>query len=217
MKRRLVLLGAPGSGKGTQAEMITRQFGIPVTSPGAILRREKDLGTALGLQTAETLQRGDLVSDEIIIELIEDWLRLHGSHGFVFDGFPRTLPQAKALSSILQRVRTGLDLALWLDVSEQTVRDRISGRLQCRSCGFVTSATSAHFADRPVCPYCDGRLERRMDDDITVLQKRLSEFNTKTQPLADFYGKMSILHRIDGNRGREAVFADISRLIEDKR
>lgn len=197
--------------------MITRQFGIPVTSPGAILRREKDLGTALGLQTAETLQRGDLVSDEIIIELIEDWLRLHGSHGFVFDGFPRTLPQAEALSSILQRVRTGLDLALWLDVSEQTVRDRISGRLQCRSCGFVTSATSAHFADRPVCPYCDGRLERRMDDDITVLQKRLSEFNTKTQPLADFYGKMSILHRIDGNRGREAVFADISRLIEDKR
>ncbi|HYY14939.1 MAG TPA: nucleoside monophosphate kinase [Chthoniobacterales bacterium] len=216
MKRRLVLLGAPGSGKGTQAEMITRQFGIPVTSPGAILRREKDLGTPLGLQTAEIIQHGGLVSDEIIIELIEDWLRLHGSHGFVFDGFPRTRPQAEALLSILKRLRTALDLAIWLEVSEQTVRDRISGRLQCRSCGFVTSATSAHFADRPVCPYCDGRLERRSDDDIAVLQKRLAEFNTKTQPLADFYSKMSILHRIDGNRSREAVFADISRLIEDK-
>jgi adenylate kinase len=211
-----VLLGAPGSGKGTQAEMITRQFGIPVTSPGAILRREKDLGTPLGLETAEITQRGDLVPDKIIIELIEDWLRLHGGHGFVFDGFPRTLPQAESLSSTLKRLRTALDLAIWLEVSEQTVRERISGRLQCRSCGFTTSVTSAKFAERPVCPYCDGPLVRRNDDDITVLQTRLREFNTKTQPLASFYEKMSILRRIDGNRDRETVFSDISRVIEDK-
>ena len=211
-----MLLGAPGSGKGTQAEMITRQFGIPVTSPGAILRREKDLGTPLGLETAEITQRGDLVSDKIIIGLIEDWLRLHGGHGFVFDGFPRTLPQAESLQSILTRLHTSLDLAIWLEVSEETVRERISGRLQCRNCGFTTSVTSAKFADRPICPYCDGRLERRSDDDISVLQTRLREFNTKTQPLADFYGKMSILRRIDGNRDREAVFSDISRLIEEK-
>jgi adenylate kinase len=211
-----VLLGAPGSGKGTQAEMITRQFGIPVTSPGAILRREKDLGTPLGLETAEITQRGDLVSDKIIIGLIEDWLRLHGGHGFVFDGFPRTLPQAESLRSILTRLHTSLDLAIWLEVSEETVRARISGRLQCRSCGFTTSVTSAKFAERPVCPYCDGPLVRRNDDDMSVLQTRLREFNTKTQPLADFYGKMSILHRVDGNRDREAVFNDISRLIEGK-
>jgi adenylate kinase len=211
-----VLLGAPGSGKGTQAEMITRQFGIPVTSPGAILRREKDLGTPLGLETAEITQRGDLVSDKIIIGLIEDWLRLHGGHGFVFDGFPRTLPQAESLRSILTRLHTSLDLAIWLEVSEETVRERISGRLQCRSCGFTTSVTSAKFAERPVCPYCDGPLVRRNDDDISVLQTRLREFNTKTQPLADFYGKVSILCRVDGNRDREVVFSDISRLIEEK-
>ena len=211
-----MLLGAPGSGKGTQAEMITRQFGIPVTSPGAILRREKDLGTPLGLETAETTQRGDLVSDKIIIGLIEDWLRLHGGHGFVFDGFPRTLPQAESLQSILTRLHTSLDLAIWLEVSEETVRARISGRLQCRSCGFTTSVTSAKFAERPVCPYCDGPLVRRNDDDISVLQTRLREFNTKTQPLADFYGKISILRRVDGNRDREVVFSDISRLIEEK-
>jgi len=216
VKRRLVLLGAPGSGKGTQAEMITRQFGIPVTSPGAILRREKDLGTPLGQETAEVLQRGDLVSDKIIIGLIEDWLRLHGGHGFVFDGFPRTLPQGESLMSILARLRSALDLAIWLEVSEQTVLDRISGRLQCGSCGFTTSVKSAKFAERPVCPYCDGPLVRRNDDDLAVLQKRLSEFQTKTQPLAAFYEKMSILHRIDGNRDREEVSADISRLIEDK-
>jgi adenylate kinase len=196
--------------------LITRQFGIPVTSPGAILRREKDLGTPLGMETAETTQHGGLVSDKIIVQLIEDWLRLHGASGFVFDGFPRTLPQAESLSSILKRLHTDLDLALWLDVSEQTVRDRISGRLQCGDCGFTTSVSSAKFAERPVCPYCDGRLERRTDDDSGVLQTRLQEFNTKTQPLAKFYGDMSILHRIDGNRDRDAVFADISRLIEQK-
>jgi adenylate kinase len=196
--------------------MITRQFGIPVTSPGAILRREKDLGTALGMETAETTQHGGLVSDKIIVQLIEEWLKLHGGHGFVFDGFPRTLPQAESLTSILTRLHTALDLAIWLEVSEQTVRDRISGRLQCRSCGFTTSVTSAKFAERPVCPYCDGPLVRRNDDDEGVLQTRLKEFHAKTEPLANFYEKMSILHRIDGNRDREDVFKDISRLIETK-
>lgn len=196
--------------------MITRQFSIPVTSPGAILRRERDLGTPLGQETGEVLRSGGLVSDKIIIELIEDWLRLHGSHGFVFDGFPRTLPQAESLMAILKRLRTALDAAIWLEVSEATVRDRIAGRLQCGECGFTTSSGSAQFAHRPVCPYCDGRLERRNDDDLGVLQTRLQEFRTKTEPLASFYEKMSILHRIDGNRDREAVFGDISRLIEGK-
>ncbi|MEY2495928.1 MAG: adenylate kinase [Verrucomicrobiota bacterium] len=194
--------------------MITRHFGIPVTSPGAILRRERELGTALGLETADTTQHGGLVSDKIIVELIEDWLRLHGGHGFVFDGFPRTIPQAESLQNILARHRTPLDLAIWLDVSEQTVADRIASRLQCQGCGFTTSVTSASFADRPVCPYCDGHLVRRNDDGVEVLKNRLAEFNNKTQPLAAFYEKASSLRKIDGNRDREAVFDDISRLIE---
>jgi adenylate kinase len=208
-----VLLGAPGSGKGTQAELITRQFGVPVTSPGAILRREKDLGTPLGLETAEITKQGDLVPDKIIVGLIEDWLRLHGGYGFVFDGFPRTIPQAQSLQEILERHRTPLDLAIWLEISEETMRDRIGSRLQCRSCGFTTSISSATFGERPVCPFCDGPLVRRNDDDPEVLQKRRQEFNSKTQPLAGFYHKLSILHRIDGNRDRETVFGDISRLM----
>ena len=132
--------------------MITRHFGIPVTSPGAILRRERDLGTPLGQETAEVLRSGGLVSDKIIIGLVEDWLRLHGGHGFVFDGFPRTLPQAESLMSMLTKLRTALDLVIWLEVSEQTVRDRITGRLQCGECCFTTSSASAHFANRPVGP-----------------------------------------------------------------
>ncbi len=194
--------------------MITRQFGVPVTSPGAILRRERDLGTPLGLETAETTQHGGLVSDKIIVELIEDWLRLHGGHGFVFDGFPRTAGQAESLQNLLERRKTPLDLAIWLEVGEQTVIDRISSRLQCQACGFTTSAGAAVFAERPICPYCDGPLVRRTDDDVSVLQKRLAEFHAKTEPLAEYYQKLGCLQKIDGNRGREEVFADISRLIE---
>jgi adenylate kinase len=216
VKSRIVLLGAPGSGKGTQAEMITRHFAIAVTSPGTILRRERDLGTPLGIKADEISKQGGLVPDEIIVQLIEDWLALHGRDGFVFDGFPRTVKQGERLNGILQKRQTSLDLAIWLEVSEQTVRERIAGRLQCRRCGFTTSLTSAGFADRPICPYCDGPLIRREDDDASVLETRLAEFKAKTEPLLSFYEKDDALHRIDGNRDRETVFADISALIEER-
>lgn len=211
-----MLLGAPGSGKGTQAEMITRHFAISVTSPGTILRRERDLGTPLGLEADEISKQGGLVPDDVIVRLIEDWLNLHGQQGFVFDGFPRTVRQAERLNELLEKMGTSLDLAIWLEVSEETVRDRIASRLQCRRCGFTTSVTSACFADRPICPYCDGPLIRRDDDDASVLQTRLTEFKTKTEPLLSFYEKGDALHRIDGNRDREAVFADLAALIEER-
>jgi len=196
--------------------MITRHFAISVTSPGTILRRERELGTPLGLEANEISKQGGLVPDDIIVQLIEDWLNLHGKEGFVFDGFPRTVKQAERLDEILQRMGTSLSLAIWLEVSEETVRERIASRLQCRRCGFTTSVTSACFADRPSCPYCEGPLIRRDDDDASVLQTRLAEFKTKTEPLLSFYEKGDALHRIDGNRDREAVFADISALIEER-
>jgi adenylate kinase len=196
--------------------MITRHFAISVTSPGTILRRERELGTPLGLEANEISKQGGLVPDDIIVRLIEDWLNLHGKEGFVFDGFPRTVKQAERLDEILQRMGTSLSLAIWLEVSEETVRERIASRLQCRRCGFTTSVTSACFADRPSCPYCEGPLIRRDDDDASVLQTRLAEFKAKTEPLLSFYEKGDALHRIDGNRDREAVFADISALIEER-
>lgn len=196
--------------------MITRHFALPVTSPGTILRRERDLGTPLGVEADEISRHGGLVSDDIIVRLIEDWLSLHGQNGFVFDGFPRTVTQAERLNEILQNRETALDLAIWLEVSEETVRDRIASRLQCRRCGFTTSLTSAGFADRPICPYCDGPLIRRDDDAAEVLQTRLAEFKAKTEPLLSFYEIDAALHRVDGNRDREAVFADIAALIEER-
>ena len=120
------------------------------------------------------------------------------------------------MAAILTRHHTPLDLAIWLEVSEETVRERISGRLQCRSCGFVTSVAAGNFSERAVCPYCEGPLMRRNDDDLEVLQNRLKEYHAKTEPLASYYQKLSVLHRIDGNRDRETVFGDISRLIEAK-
>lgn len=197
--------------------MITRHFAISVTSPGTILRRERDLGTPLGLEADEISKQGGLVPDDIIVRLIEDWLNLHGQDGFVFDGFPRTVRQAERLNELLEKKGKTLDLAIWLDVSEKTVRDRIAGRLQCRRCGFTTSLTSACFAERSICPYCDGPLIRREDDDASVLQTRLAEFKSKTEPLLSFYEESDALHRIDGNRDREAVFADISALIEERK
>jgi adenylate kinase len=216
VKSRIVLLGAPGSGKGTQAEMITRHFALAVTSPGTILRRERELGTPLGVEADEVSKQGGLVPDDIIVRLIEDWLKERGQEGFVFDGFPRTVKQAERLNELLQKRGAALDLAVWLEVSEETVRDRIASRLQCRRCGFTTSLTSACFADRSVCPYCDGPLIRREDDDAAVLQTRLAEFKTKTEPLLSFYEKDSALHRVDGNWDREVVFADIAALIEER-
>jgi adenylate kinase len=195
--------------------MITRHFAISVTSPGAILRRERDQGTPLGMETEEISKQGGLVPDEIIVHLIEDWLNLHGKGGFVFDGFPRTITQAERLDEILQRRETPLDLAIWLEVSEETVRERIASRLQCRRCGFTTSLTSAIFAQRSICPYCDGPLVRRDDDDAAVLQTRLAEFKAKTEPLLSYYEKDGTLHRIDGNRDRDAVFADVAGLVEE--
>ncbi len=123
-------------------------------------------------------------------------------------------PRRKVSQSILGRHRTPLDLAIWLDVSEETVGNRIASRLQCQGCGFTTSVSSASFAERPVCPYCDGPLVRRNDDGTDVLKTRLEEFSAKTQPLAAFYEKSGALRKIDGNRDRDAVFGDISRLIE---
>jgi adenylate kinase len=196
--------------------MITRHFALAVTSPGTILRRERDLGTPLGVEAEEIAKHGGLVSDDIIVHLIEDWLNLRGDEGFVFDGFPRTVTQAERLNEILKKRGTALDLAIWLEVSEETVRDRIASRLQCRRCGFTTSLRSAGFADRPVCPYCDGPLIRRDDDDAGVLQTRLAEFKAKTEPLLSFYEKDAALHRVDGNRDRDAVFADIAVLIEER-
>src|SRR5256886_6104320 len=134
--------------------MITRQFGIPVTSPGAILRREKELGTPLGLETADTTKHGGLVSDKIIVELIEDWLRLHGGHGFVFDGFPRTIPQAESLHEILVKHRTPLDLAIWLEVSEQTVGERIASRLQCQGCNRKSTRLNSSHSQISYAVFC---------------------------------------------------------------
>ena len=195
--------------------MITRQFGIPVTSPGAILRREKDLGTPLGIETAEITQQGGSGPGCQIVKLIEDWLRLHGAHGFVFDGFPRTCRKPKAWQRFLPGIARRSISHLARSFRRNGQRSHLRA-IAMPGCGFVTSVASGNFAERAVCPYCEGPLVRRNDDDLEVLQNRLKEYHAKTQPLAAFYQDASVLHRIDGNRDRETVFGDISRLIDSR-
>ena len=180
-----MLLGAPGSGKGTQAEMITRHFGIPVTSPGAILRREVELGTLLGIETAEKTKHGELVPDKIIIDLIEDWVRLHGAAGFVFDGFPRTIPQADALRDS----GVALDYVLEIDVPDAAIVERMSGRRVHPASGRTYHAKY----NPPKVPDRDDAtgepLIQREDDREETVRKRLAVYHEQTEPLIAYYRK----------------------------
>jgi len=167
--------------------MITRQFGIPVTSPGAILRREKDLGTPLGLETADTTKHGGLVSDKIIVELIEDWLRLHGGHGFVFDGFPRTIRQAEALDGTLREIGRELTVVFALQVPDEICVERLLGR---------------------------ATIEGRPDDTPEAIRKRLEIYHRETEPVIEHYRTQGILVTIHGEERPNKVFAEIQAALE---
>ena len=213
MKKRLVLLGAPGSGKGTQAELITRQFGIPVTSPGAILRREKDLGTPLGTETSEIIQQGGLVPDATIVKLIEDWLRLHGAHGFVFDGFPRTVAQAQYLTILLRQNGYKPALVVHFVIDPKLLLRRITGRRMCKVGGEIYN-----IYERP--PKCDlrcdqdgGELEQRPDDREEIVGPRLEAYERKTEPLVAYYRRLGRLHEVNAAKSVEEVKRQVLEIV----
>ena len=209
MHRRLVLLGPPAAGKGTQAELLKQRFGFLAPSVGAMLRQQKTLGTPAGLRAAEFFERGLLVPDEITIEVVRQWLS--ANHGpWVIDGYPRTLRQAEAFDAMCRDQGAAVDLALLLLVDEPVIRDRVAHRLVCQSCGAVFR-DGLHVPDPSTpCPQCGGPLSRRADDSLDALADRLTEYRTKTEPVNAFYQSRGILRTIDGNREVEAVFADIS-------
>jgi adenylate kinase len=214
VKRRIVLLGPPASGKGTQAELIRRTFQIPVTSTGAILRQEAKRGTPLGLQIQTIITGGQLAPDELIMEVVAVWMDASdGSFGF--DGFPRTLPQAIGFDTLLDRRQQPLELALFLDVSEETVIRRMSTRLTCRTCGKAVTVGRQVQSKTDPCPNCRGVLEVRTDDNREALVTRLVEFRKKSLPVSDFYREHNILAVIDGDREVEQVFVDVQRKIRE--
>jgi adenylate kinase len=210
VKRRLVLLGPPASGKGTQAELIQNRFHIPTTSTGAILRKQAKARTPLGLAAEQVISKGGLAPDSLVMQVVEEWLEIH-PEAFLFDGFPRTVEQAKAFDEILQQRQAALDLAIALTMSVESIRTRMLLRLVCPNCGKVVSMGRHVQSAHDPCPNCGGPLEKRSDDNNEALHKRLEAYWEKTVPVYKYYGDRLV--EIDAGRDAGAVFADIARLI----
>jgi adenylate kinase len=212
VKKRIVLLGPPASGKGTQAELIQNPFGIPATSMGAILRTEAKSGTPTGIAANKIIKRGGLAPDGLILQVVAKWLE-DIDDSFLFDGFPRTVAQAEQFEILLGHRATGLELAIFLELSEKTIRARMLRRLTCSNCGKVISI-GRHVRDgSDPCPDCGGKLEAREDDSDAALLRRMQEYREKTLPVTDFYKRRGILARVDADREAGSVFDDVSRLI----
>jgi adenylate kinase len=208
-----VLLGPPASGKGTQSELIQRKYHIPATSTGAILRREAKLKTPVGHEADRIISKGALAPDELVLRLVGQWLD-QNQKTFLFDGFPRTVPQAVAFEQLLAPRQIPLDVAIFLEVSEATIAFRMAHRLTCSQCGKVVSLGRHVQSATERCPNCGGKLEIRSDDNRSALALRLEEFRKKCLPLIDFYSERGLLAMVDADREVDTVFEQISRVIE---
>jgi adenylate kinase len=214
VKRRIVLLGPPASGKGTIADGLRSEFGLPIVSPGSLLRAERTAGTALGLEADAKTSQGQLIDDTTINTLVGNWLRQQKGAGFVFDGYPRTLGQATALDGLLAERATPLDLVILLEASVNTLRQRVENRAICNQCGNIVSI-GVHVASAEAkCPRCGGELSRRSDDSVETLERRLQEYSVKTEPLVQFYEDRDLLQRVNTERTPETVFEQVRKIVE---
>ncbi|MTV27198.1 adenylate kinase [Nitriliruptoraceae bacterium ZYF776] len=194
---RLILLGPPGAGKGTQAVRIADTFGVPHISTGDILRENVKQGTELGREAKRFMDAGDLVPDEVIIGMVGDRLaKDDASDGFLFDGFPRTVPQAESLEQVLADRGTPLDVVLELVVDHDEVVSRLTGRRSCVECGAVYHETANPPSTPGRCDRCGGELVQRDDDREEVVVNRLAVYRDQTEPLVSFYGQRGLVRQL---------------------
>jgi adenylate kinase len=202
----LILLGPPGSGKGTQGERLQADFRLPYYATGDILRAAVRDGTELGREAKQYMERGDLVPDDVIIGLIADRIqRPDAADGFILDGFPRTSGQAEALDAELDRLGRRLTAAILLKVPDEEVVRRLSGRRTCTKEGHIFHVDFDPPRKEGVCDVCGGKLEMRDDDKPEVVRHRLEQYHEKTEPLVAYYGEKGILRRIDGQNSPDEV------------
>jgi adenylate kinases len=212
----VVLLGPPGSGKGTQAQMLVKQFRIPHISTGDMFRAAIKQGTELGLQAKAVMDRGQLVPDELTIGIVRERLaEADCEKGFLLDGFPRTIPQADALNEILNGSKRSLDAAINIEVPDDVLIPRMTGRRVCRQCGATYHIEFNPPQVASQCDSCCGELYQRSDDTENTVASRLEVYARQTQPLVDYYCHRKLLKTINGNQNLMIVFNQIcSRLLE---
>jgi adenylate kinase len=207
---KLIIMGGPGAGKGTQASPLVERFGIPHISTGDMFRAAIKNGTEQGLKAKTYMDAGKLVPDEVTIGVVEERLaQADCKDGFLLDGFPRNLDQAKALDQILNKLGMKLDGVINIEVAEDVLIPRLTGRRVCRQCGQSYHMVFNKPEKEGVCGHCGGELYQRSDDNVETAKNRLKVYNDQTQPTIDFYDQKGLLKRINGGQPIEQVFADI--------
>lgn len=215
---RIVLLGAPGSGKGTQARLLQEHFGVSQVSTGDIFRKAIAEGTPLGAEVEQYVSSGMLVPDSLTIRLVRERLSQEDvKKGFVLDGFPRTIPQAEGVEEILREFGWKLDAVLNIDVPEETLVRRLALRRTCRSCGMMYHLEHRPPALEGTCDECGASLETRADDCEETVRKRLSVYVSQTSPLVDYFEQTSQLVNVDGSGQVEKIFENIRAALSKRR
>lgn len=213
----LILLGPPGSGKGTQAQRIVERYRIPQISTGDILRAAVKQGSPLGQQAKGFMDRGELVPDEVVIGIIEERLKASDcQEGFILDGFPRTTPQAEALQTILTNLGKTIDHVLNIEVESEELVRRLTGRRTCKTCGSMFHILFHPPKRENICDRCGGPLYQREDDREETIRTRLKEYERQTAPLIQYYQNQKLLRPIQGIGEQQQIFEQILRLIEAK-
>ena len=207
---KIIMLGAPGAGKGTQAKMIAEKYSIPHVSTGDIFRANIKNGTDLGKQAKEYMDAGKLVPDELTVKILLDRVAQDDcKNGYVLDGFPRTIPQAEVLENALNELGDKIDFAVNVDVPDENIVRRMSGRRACLKCGATYHIEHIPPKQEGICDTCGSELVLRDDDKPETVLNRLKVYHDQTQPLIDFYTERNVLKTVDGTRDMKDVFADI--------
>lgn len=207
---RLVLLGAPGAGKGTQAKILVEKYAVPQISTGDLLRAAVAAGTALGKEAKSYMDKGELVPDSVVLGMVEERLKQDDcKKGYILDGFPRNTKQAEALDNMLSSLGMSLTAALSVDVPFEDLMKRLTGRRTCKACGQMYNIYFNASKKEGVCDKCGGELFQRDDDKEETIKKRLEVYNAQTAPLIDYYGKKGILKSVAGTGSIDDIFKKV--------